>query len=100
MKKVFKLDKNIIAYLASLTNINLKSHEVPILLKNLEETRKFIENINEINTNKITPTAQTGNLENISFSDGEKNNRKLNQKEIFQNSKNQKNNFFITKKIM
>ncbi|MFH1827503.1 MAG: Asp-tRNA(Asn)/Glu-tRNA(Gln) amidotransferase subunit GatC [bacterium] len=100
MKKSFKLDKNIINYLASLANLKLKDKEIPSLLDNLEETRKFIENINEINTSDIVPTAQTGKLKNISFQDGEKNNRKLSNTEVFKNSKNHKDGFFITKKIL
>jgi len=100
MKKGFKLDKNIIAYLASLSNLTLNPKEIPSLIKKLEETREFIENINQINTKKVKPTEHPGNLKNVTFNDGDKDERKLNEEQTFKNTKNKKGDYFITKKIL
>ncbi len=100
MKKLLKFDKEYLIYLASLSFLTLSEQEIASLISKLEETRKYINNINDIQTNSITPTYQTGNQKNIYFQDGQENMRKLLKVEVFKNSKNVSNDYFITKKII
>ena len=100
MKKSLKFDKKYLIYLASLSLLTLTEQEIKSLITKLEETVKYIDNINTIKTDSTIPTFQTGELKNVFFKDGEKNQRKLSQDEVFKNSKNKSNNFFITKKII
>lgn len=100
MKKTLKFDKKYLIYLASLSLLTLTEQEIKSLITKLEETRKYIDSINTIQTNSTVPTYQTGELQNVFFIDGEKNQRKLSQAEVFKNSKNKSNDYFITKKII
>ncbi len=100
MKKSLKFDKKYLIYLASLSLLTLTEQEIKSLITKLEETVKYIDNINAIQTDSTSPTYQTGDLRNIFFKDGEKNQRKLSQDEVFKNSRNKSNNYFITKKII
>lgn len=100
MKKTIKFDKQYLEYLASLSLLTLTEKENISLLKKLEDTKEYIDNINKEPTNAIQPTYQVGNLKNITFQDGERNDRQLSQSEVFENSKNKVNNYFSTKKII
>lgn len=100
MKKALKFDKQYLIYLASLSFLTLTEQEIKSLITKLEDTVKYIDNINTIQTDSTIPTYQTGELKNVFFKDGEKNQRKLSQVEVFKNSKNRSSNYFITKKII
>ena len=100
MKKSLKFDKEYLIYLASLSLLTVTEQEIKSLITKLQETMKYIDSINTIQTDSIIPTFQTGELKNVFFKDGEENQRKLSQEEVFKNSKNKSNDYFITKKII
>jgi len=100
MKKILKFDKEYLEYLASLSLLSLTEKEKSTLIKKLEDTKEYIDNINKEPTIDVQPTYQVGNLENIYFKDGEINKRQLNQTEVFRNTKNKFKNYFSTKKII
>lgn len=100
MKKILKFNKQYLEYLASLSLLSLTVKENISLVKKLEDTKEYIDNINKESTNDIQPTYQVGNLKNVYFKDGEINKRQLNQTEVFKNTKNKFKNYFSTKKII
>lgn len=100
MKKILKFNKQYLEYLASLSFLSLTEKENNSLLKKLEDTKEYIDNINKEPTINIQPTYQVGNLKNVYFKDGEINKRQLNQSEVFNNTKNKVKNYFSTKKII
>lgn len=100
MKKIIKFDKNYLEYLASLSQLTLTEKEAISLVKKLEDTKEYIDNINKEPTSNIQPTYQVGNLKNVYFKDGTKNERQLSEPEVFENSKNKINNYFLTKKLI
>lgn len=51
--------------IASLANLTLTSEEVTNFAPQLEETLKTIDNINELDTSKVEPTAQVTGLTNV-----------------------------------
>jgi len=98
MKKK-RLSKNDILHLAYLAGLNLDKKEIEKYKKQLEETISYIENLNELKTDNVFPTAYVAFLNNIFFSDNEKNERGLTLEEVFQNTKIKENNCFRVKKI-
>jgi len=98
MKKS-KLSKDDVLRLAHLAGLTLNEKEIEKYKKQLEETISYIENLNELKTDNILPTSYVNFLTNIFFIDEEKNERALTLEEVFQNTKNKKNNCFRVKKI-
>ena len=87
-KKV--LTKEDILHLAKLSNLKLSDEEIEKYLKQLEETVEYVKNLDELKTDKVSPTSQTTNLTDVYFADGETNERWLKLKE----------KYFIVKRIM
>ncbi len=100
MKKILKFNKQYLEYLASLSLLSLTDKENDSLISKLEDTKEYIDKINKEATINISPTYQVGELKNISFKDGEINQRQLTQTEVFKNTKNKVKNYFSTKKII
>ena len=100
MKNEFRFDSKYLKYLALLSFLSLSQKEIESLKQKLEETRKYIKNINKIDTKKFKPTYHTFDLKNVVFEDGTVNKRKLNKEDIFKNSTKHNNTYFVTKKII
>ena len=94
------LSKEEILHLAKLANLKLTNKEIINYQKQLEETLGYIENLQELDTDKILPTDHTVHSRNVYFKDGEKNTRNLTSEEALNNSKNKKNNYFVVKRIL
>lgn len=95
-----KLTKEDILHLAKLSKLQLTDKEIEKYLDQLEDTVEYVKNLDELNTEKITPTSQTTDLTNIGFNDGEKNVRSLSQEQATTNSKAKKSGYFVVKRIM
>jgi aspartyl-tRNA(Asn)/glutamyl-tRNA(Gln) amidotransferase subunit C len=93
------LTKEEIIHLARLAGLSLTDKEIEKYESQLEETISYIENLNELPTEKVSPTSHTTLLNNVYFNDGEKNERLLGESAIFQNAKNKEKNYFQVKKI-
>ena len=100
MAKGVKTPKININYLAQISQLKLNKSEIKSLQKALEDTISFINNLRKIDVSKNKPVYTTVPLKNVYFKDGEDNPLKLSQKEIFQNAKRKKNNFFVVDKIL
>jgi len=99
MKKK-SLTKEEILHLAKLAGLSLNNKEIEKYRGQLTETISYIENLNELPTDDISPTSHTTALSNVFFKDEEKNTRGLNLVEIFQNTKSKEKKYFKVKKIL
>lgn len=99
MKKV-RLSSKETLHLAKLSNLKLSAEENKKIENQLTETLDYVQNLNEIDTTKVSPTNHTVNLTNEYFADGTKNTRGLTELEVFQNTKSKKNKYFSVKKIL
>jgi aspartyl-tRNA(Asn)/glutamyl-tRNA(Gln) amidotransferase subunit C len=98
MKKK-SLTKDEIIHLAQLSGLSLTDSQIEKYKTQLEETISYIENLNELQTEKVSPTSHTTSLTNVYFNDGEKNERTLDLSAIFQNAKNKEKNYFKVSSI-
>lgn len=99
MKKT-RLSLKDILHLANLSALKLSPEEEKKIEKQLTETLNYVQNLEELDTSRVSPTNHTVNLTNEYFEDGQKCERELSEKEVFQNSKNQKGKYFAVKKIL
>ncbi len=99
-KKNIKFGINDLLHLAKLSQLSLDEQEMNKLKSQLKETLEYITNLNELETSKVPPTDQVNFQNNIFFEDGAINERHLTTEEIFQNTKNRKDNYFIVKRIL
>lgn len=94
------LTKEDILHLGTLASLSLSEQEVEQYKKQLSETIDYIENLNELDTDKVTLTSQTTSLRDVFFEDGEKNERSLSTDEAIQNFSKSKDGYFVVKRIM
>ena len=98
MKKK-SLSKEDVLQLSKLAGLTLVDDEIVKYKTQLEETISYIENLNELATDNVSPSSSATFLKNVFFDDGEKNKRGLNLEEVFQNTQNKDDNCFKVKKI-
>jgi len=101
MKKVIEretiLTEEEVRYIARLANLTLTDEEVKKIQKQLSETLKYVEALNELNTDKVEPTSQVTGLMNISREDEIK--PSISQKDSLSCAMTKDNGFFKTKSI-
>ena len=100
MKKELTLTKNEIIHLAKLAQLYLSNKEIEMFQLQLGETIKYVKNLDELDTDNILPTNSVVNLKNITFLDGQKNDRSLSNVEALANTNKNKKGFFEVEKIM
>jgi aspartyl-tRNA(Asn)/glutamyl-tRNA(Gln) amidotransferase subunit C len=90
-----KLD---VSHIAKLANLPLTDEEKNKFEKQLDETLKYIENLQEIDTKNVQPTAHVTGLENVTREDvaGES----LEQKQALGNAKKTHEGFFQVDAIL
>ncbi len=84
-------------HLASLAKLEISSDEKEKLANQLEATVDYIENLQELETEKVKPTAQVTGLKNIA--DQDKSEPGLSQDEALSNAPKKKDGYFAVKKI-
>lgn len=62
---------------AVLSNLKLSSDELEKMTKQLDETVSYVDNLSELETEKVEATASPTGTKNVFFDDGTENNRKL-----------------------
>lgn len=87
-----------ISHVAKLANLPLTSEEKKKFETQLEETIKYVENLNEVDTKGIEPTSQVTGLENVTREDVVA--PSLTQEEALSNAKSTHNGFFKVKGIL
>lgn len=94
------LSKGEIQRLADLAHLTLNEVEIRKYSDQLAETIDYVKNMDELKTETVTPTHSVVQLANVSFNDGEKNERGLSQSEALSNGKNIVGNSFSLNRIM
>ena len=94
------LTREEIVHLAKLANLNLTDEEIEKFSKQLSETVQYVENLDELDTSKVNPTASTTKLRDVFFEDGMPSTRTFTPEEATKNAKNKKNNLFVVKRIL
>lgn len=89
-----------VQHLAKLANLSINDDEIKKYQGQFNETLDYIENLKELNTDDVSNAPYVFDTVNVNFADGTKNKRSLSVKEVLQNSKNVKGNFFNVKRIM
>lgn len=87
-----------IKHVAKLANLTLSDYEIKKLEKQLKETIKFVDKLEEINTKGIQPTSQITGLENVTREDNPT--PSLSQEEALKNAKSIHNGLFKVKAIL
>jgi len=90
-----KFDINRVAKLANLT---LTAEEEEKFALQLEETARYMEGLNAVDTNDVEPTSQVTGLENVTRDDEIK--PSLTQEQALSNAKSTHNGFFKVKGIL
>jgi aspartyl-tRNA(Asn)/glutamyl-tRNA(Gln) amidotransferase subunit C len=89
MKKRILTRKEVL-HLANLVKLTLTEDEIIKYQKQMRETLNYIENLKEINTDKVSIDFSTNKAKNIFFKDGVSNKRILSSK----------SNYFVVKRIL
>ncbi len=90
-----KLD---VSHIAKLANLPLKDEEKKKLEAQLEETLTYIENLKEVDTKHVEPTAHVTGLENVTRVDVAT--ESLTQKQALSNAKKTHDGFFQVDAIL
>lgn len=93
------LSRDEVKHIAKLANLPLKEAEVGKYQKWLSEALNYIEVLNELETEGVSPTAQTTGLENVFRSDDQVK-PSLSQDQALKNAPNQKDGFIRTAAVL
>jgi aspartyl-tRNA(Asn)/glutamyl-tRNA(Gln) amidotransferase subunit C len=94
------LSKEEVLHLAKLAKLSLTDVEIKKNQKQLGETLDYIENLKQINTDKITSDFYTTSAKNVFEEDKISKKRTLSLVEVLKNSKGNKDNYFVVKRIL
>ena len=92
------IDKDTVKHISKLARISLEDKKVEILAKDLTSIMKFIEKLNKLNTEKISPLTSIINASLKSRSDEIKD-RKI-RDQILKNSPEKNEEFFVVPKVI
>ena len=92
------IDKNTVKHISKLARISLDENNVESLSKDLTSIMKFIENLNELNTDKTAPLTSIINSSLKSRKDEVKDGKIRDQ--ILKNSPEKNDEFFVVPKVI
>ena len=92
------IDKDKIKYVSKLARISVDEKKIDSLTKDLSSIFKFIEQLNELNTDKVEPLSSILN-EPLRSRKDEINDGKIRDK-ILKNSPNKNEEFFVVPKVI
>ena len=92
------IDKDTVKHISKLARISLDENKVESLSKDLTSIMKFIENLNEINTEKTAPLTSIINASLKSRKDEVKDGKIRDQ--ILKNSPEKNDEFFVVPKVI
>ena len=92
------IDKNKIKHISKLARISVDEKKIDSLAKDLSSIFKFIEQLNEINTDNVVPLSSITN-EPLRLRKDEINDGKIREK-ILENSPEKNEEFFVVPKVI
>lgn len=93
-----KICKKDIEYIANLSRIELSEHEKEMFIHQLSDILCYIEKLNELNTDVVTPFAYTMNVNNVFREDKLENSTPL--EDVILNAPAAKGVFFKVPKVL
>ena len=93
-----KIDKNTTLKIAKLSRIKIEDSEIEELSKQLSAIVEWVEQLNEVNTEKIEPLSNVSMAKLPLRKDIE--NKEDNSKEILSNAPNKLQNYFVVPKVV
>ena len=92
------IDKDTVKHISKLAKISLDEKKINSLSKDLSSIMKFIEKLNELNTDKVTPLTSIINTSLKSREDDVKDGKIRDQ--ILKNSPEKNEEFFVVPKVV
>ena len=92
------IDKDTVKHISKLARISLEEKKISSLSKDLSSIMKFIEKLNELNTDKVTPLTSIINTSLKSREDEVKDGKIRDQ--ILKNSPEKNEEFFVVPKVI
>ena len=92
------IDKDTVKHISKLARVSLDENNIESLSKDLTSIMKFIENLNELNTDKTTPLTSIINASLKSRKDEVKDGKIRDQ--ILKNSPEKNDEFFVVPKVI
>ena len=92
------IDKDTVKHISKLARISLDEKKITSLSKDLSSIMKFIEKLNELNTDKVTPLTSIINTSLKSREDDVKDGKIRDQ--ILKNSPEKNKEFFVVPKVL
>lgn len=97
MKKTLSSEE--VEKLAKLSNLVLTDSQKKKIASQFGETLEFVENLNDLDTSKVSSLTNVTGQENKFFEDGVENTRLLTQDEAVGNAKSMRDGLFVVPKV-
>jgi len=94
------ISKKEVKHVSELASLGLTEAEIEKFQKQLSAILKYMDLLNEVDTEGIEPTSQTTGLENVTRPDKVNEDTCLSQKEVLANAPDKKDGYFKVKKIL
>lgn len=95
-----KLTKEQVEHISKLAKLDLSDEEIVRFQKQLSSILKYVELLNEVDTENVEPTAQTTGLKNVVREDKPSEEQCLTQEEVLSNAPQRQDGFIKTKAVL
>lgn len=95
-----KLTKPQVQHISELAKLNLSDKEIEKFRRQLSSILEYVELLNEVDTSKVEPTAQTTGLKNVTREDKPQEGECLTQEEVLGNAPGTKNGYVKTNTVL
>ena len=92
------IDKKLVKKIATLSRVKIEEKEIEKISKELSEIISWVEKLNEVDTNNVTPVANPSDIK-IPFRKDEINDGKIEEK-ILKNAPEKKAGYFVVPKVV
>ena len=92
------IDKKLVKKIATLSRVKIEEKEIEKISKELSEIITWVEKLNEVDTNNVTPVANQSDIK-IPFRKDEINDGKIEEK-ILKNAPEKKAGYFVVPKVV
>ena len=92
------IDKKLVKKIATLSRVKIEENEIEKISKELSEIITWVEKLNEVDTNNVTPVANSSDIK-IPFRKDEINDGKIEEK-ILKNAPEKKAGYFVVPKVV
>ncbi len=94
------ISRDQVSHIANLARIRLTDEELTTFQSNLTDVLEYVEQMNEVATDQIEPTAQVTGLVNVAREDVLENEQTLSQDQALLNAPEKKEGYFKVKAVL